>query len=198
MGTQGRKEAGHIKAMITRTADVARLSYAKTKTVLPRGFVFIGTDNNAQLFSDDTGNRRYWPVTVGDIDLAALRRDRDQLLAEALAVYNAEFEGVAARVVLDQLWWGGAGEVQASYAVQDPWADRVADILSDSAHMDSLARPCEHQGVNGLRINAFDMLARIGEARVTSNLGRRLKPLMALEGWDYTRDTKGRFYFKAA
>jgi predicted P-loop ATPase len=38
---------------------------------------------------DPTGSRRFWPVEVGALDLAAICADRDQLWAEALTLYRA-------------------------------------------------------------------------------------------------------------
>jgi predicted P-loop ATPase len=77
------KDIEHQKALITRTEDHSRLAWGQFTTTAPRQFVIIGTTNDEVFLRDITGNRRYLPVRVSDIDIEALERDRDQLLAEA-------------------------------------------------------------------------------------------------------------------
>jgi predicted P-loop ATPase len=55
----------------------------------------LGTTNSVEFMGDITGNRRFWPVRVGTFNVAALRRDRDQLWAEAAA---REAEGASIQV----------------------------------------------------------------------------------------------------
>jgi hypothetical protein len=84
-----RSEIEHVKSQITRQKDKARLSYARFAIERPRQFLFVGTTNNDRYLNDSTGNRRFLPVKVGGIDLEALKRDRDQLFAEAVSLETA-------------------------------------------------------------------------------------------------------------
>jgi predicted P-loop ATPase len=89
----------------------------------PRQSVFIGTVNNASYLRDETGGRRFWPIQCGEINLEALRRDRDQLWAEAQARFTA-----------GESWWitdaGVAEQARAEQADRyegDPWASIIED-----------------------------------------------------------------------
>lgn len=84
-----RADVERVKAYITREVDSYRPPYARRTIQVPRQTVFIGTTNEALYLRDATGNRRFWPVKCGQIDLEALRAERDQLWAEAVDLYNA-------------------------------------------------------------------------------------------------------------
>jgi putative DNA primase/helicase len=84
-----RGENETVKAFLTRTNDVYRPPYGRWRITVPRQCVFIGSTNESAYLVDRTGNRRYWPVTCGDIDIEYLERDRDQLWAEALHAYES-------------------------------------------------------------------------------------------------------------
>jgi predicted P-loop ATPase len=88
---RGAKNLDRIKAFLTQRVDRYRASYAKRAEDHPRTTVFAGSVNpdGSGYLSDQTGNRRFWPVEVGVVDLAGLERDRDQIWAEAVRLYRA-------------------------------------------------------------------------------------------------------------
>lgn len=81
-----RADVDSLKTFLSRQVDVARMAYARENTRAPRQCIIIGSTNNDQYLKDSTGNRRFWPVAVNKFDLTALKRDRDQLWAEAARV----------------------------------------------------------------------------------------------------------------
>lgn len=59
------KDVQALKAFITRQVDKYRVPYDKHVSNVPRKCIFIGTTNDYEFLTDDTGNRRYLPVEVG-------------------------------------------------------------------------------------------------------------------------------------
>lgn len=87
-----RAEWNTIKAFASRQVDRYRPAYGHHVINKPRQSVFVGTVNpNGQGYlRDETGNRRFWPVTCqrsGNIQW--LRENRDQFWAETVVRYRA-------------------------------------------------------------------------------------------------------------
>lgn len=120
-------DAETIKKWVARKVDAIRLPYGKIVVDMPRRCVLAGTVNPSGrgYLKDATGARRFWPVLVkGDIDIAGLTRDRDQIWAEAVHLYRQ-----------GEPWWLQGDEVEAAAAVQalrysdDPWAELIDEYL---------------------------------------------------------------------
>lgn len=125
---QGMKRADveHVKAMLSRSEDVARLAYARQATRVPRQWIGVATVNDGRFLRDVTGNRRFLPVHVGKIDLDRLARDRDQIIAEAAVI---ESQGHPLELPRDL--WGAAAEQQAACLITDPWSEIIEPWIAD-------------------------------------------------------------------
>jgi len=126
LDSMSRPESSRVKAFMSRQVDRIRLPYDRRVTEVPRECIFAGTVNHDAYLKDETGGRRFWPVKVGRINIDELRRDRDQLWAEA----RQRFQGRAN-------WWldsrdlmeASREEQQARYE-GDAWDDKIAKFVS--------------------------------------------------------------------
>ncbi|MEY2892669.1 MAG: hypothetical protein RJA98_2577 [Pseudomonadota bacterium] len=85
-----RAEVTKVKQFISSQKDRFRASFDRRPKDYPRQVVFVGTTNESHYLTDPTGNRRFWPVRVSrQIDIAWLRENLNQLLAEALTYLDA-------------------------------------------------------------------------------------------------------------
>lgn len=123
MSGLNKSEVERMKAFASRDEDRARMSYARFSEARGRQTVFIGTTNEHKYLKDRTGNRRFLPVKTGIIDMEALRRDRDQLWAEA-----ARLEAEGESIVLPQELWAVAAAEQEERLEDDPWQEKLATV----------------------------------------------------------------------
>jgi len=119
-----RAEMEHIKAFASRTHDRARPAYGRTRIDRPRRCILFATTNDQEYLKED--DRRFWPIRTTTINTEALRRDRDQLWAEAA---QREREGVS--IVLRRDLWEVARVEQQAREEHDPWDDKLADLIGD-------------------------------------------------------------------
>jgi putative DNA primase/helicase len=115
-----------VKNYLSAVQDTYRPPYGRRTQDFARQCVFAGSTNESEYLQDHTGNRRFWPTKVGQVDTDAIARDRDQLWAEAYARYQrgetwyldtAELEDAARAVVADR-------------ETDDPWTSRIAEWLT--------------------------------------------------------------------
>ena len=125
-----KQEIESLKAFISRPVDSIRPPFGKTPIRYPRKSIFIGTINPTSIgyLNDETGNRRYWPVLCGDkVNMSQLRRDRDQLFAEALIRFRkGEKLYLTNRQVIDQ-----AIKIQETRSLRHPWQEVIVTYIKE-------------------------------------------------------------------
>jgi predicted P-loop ATPase len=149
------------KAFITRREEKYRPPYGRKDVFEPRQCVFAGTTNQEEFLRDTTGNRRFWPFPTGKINIKALERDRDMIMAESVALFKGR-----------EAWWPDRDfeqehivpEQEARVAI-DPWLEPIETWLALTGRtsptsfeiardaltiLTSLINPGHHQRIAGI------------------------------------------------
>ncbi len=173
LSSMGKAQIEQVKAFITRRVDRFRPSYGRHVIEAPRECVFIGTTNADHYLKDETGARRFWPLKCGVIDIPLIQRWRDQLWAEARALYDAgEPHWFTEDAVIEE-----AREQQDRRYQDDPWAAIIqAHIASKSSTT-----------VEELLSNALE----VEKARQRTSDQMRVSSILKKLGWGKERASRG-------
>lgn len=168
-----------IKAFITREVDVYRTPYARTTLERPRYFVLSGSTNEREyLPPDESGHRRYWPVECHKIDIEALKRDREQLWAEAVHLYKGGFETWVMPHEVEMF-----KEQQESRVIRDAWSDLIYKEVTARSYSD-------------IAIDDVFNWLEIGNNQRDNFTRKRVKDVLQRMGFKETRDTEGKRLWK--
>jgi predicted P-loop ATPase len=171
-----RGDAELLKQFLARSVEKFRPSYGRREVVAPRQCIFIGSTNDDAYLKDATGGRRFWPVKVGAIDIDGLRRDRDQLFAEAVKQYR---DGAK--------WWPEREferthikAEQEARLESDPWEDAIREFVDnkDRVRVNDIAREALHLEI-----------AKVGTVEQ-----RRISNVLKKFGWARGKSNSVKFY----
>jgi predicted P-loop ATPase len=176
LSTFSKAETHELKAFLTRQDEQFTAMYGRTEVKEPRQCVFIGTTNEDYYLRDETGDRRSWPVKGGDYKIEDLRRDRNQLLAEAVVEYRAGAQ-----------WWPHRDfeatiikpEQEARF-VEDVWAAPISEL----ADMFIKGRPVS--SVTIMKIAELG-LGLSDKSRVGPQEASRIRAILKRTGWKLDR-----------
>lgn len=157
-----------VKKFITETVDQFRPVHGRNTVDRPRRCVFVGTTNEHQYLKDATGNRRFWPVPCGTVNVLKIAQDRDQLWAEAVHRYR-----------LREPWWltddvhlAKAESIQGDRTESDVWGELIDLWLAEPKN-----RSTEFMTIGMILSQAIKMPAdrqnRADEMRVANHLTKR-------------------------
>jgi putative DNA primase/helicase len=167
-----RAESSAAKAFFSSPRDRYTPKYIAHAIDVDRQCIFAGTVNLGTYLHDKTGNRRYWPIRVGIIDLDALRAARDQLWAEAVQLYR---DGTR--------WWVEQHEV-ALFAVEQE-ARETPDALEEL-----LRTWCRDQDAVSMR-TILETWISLPVKDWTPALQTRIGQIMSSLGWEVHRVRNG-------
>jgi predicted P-loop ATPase len=129
MEVSRKTEREQLKAFLTRTHETFRRAYGRVDKLYPRRCMFWGTSNEDSYLRDTTGNDRFYPIKIARIDVAALKRDRDQLIGEAVHLLRECWEK-------GENWWelsddsrGYLEQAREDAEDADPWLPIVAKFV---------------------------------------------------------------------
>jgi len=182
-----KRERNHVKSFLSAQSDEHRENYAEMSKKQQRRGLFIGTTNDQEFLDDPTGSRRFLPIIVKKGDVDSLKRDRDQLWAEAVFIF--EKEGI----------WYEAAEAAArlqhnNFAVTEEWTEVIAKWMTESVTI------YEIRGQKTAKVNcdkryfttpdiATDAL-KIPVDRMDKRTSNRIGVAMRQLGYTYSKDVR--------
>jgi putative DNA primase/helicase len=177
-----RSQHSKVIASLTICTDEYRKSYGHMSEAHPRTCVFVATSEKDDYLVDMAGSRRYWPLRCTEVDLDALKSQREQVFAEAILRYEAH-----------EPWWiiPGALDEQHRRSVVDPWND---EALDEADHIWERAKLSSVQ----LFVTSDQLLARIGidlKDRTQSHKNR-IARIMNSNGWIQKSNGRMRYWKK--
>lgn len=163
-----KSEIEQVKSYLSQRVDTYRPPYGRSVVSVPRQCVFVATTNDAFFLTDMTGNRRFWPVTVGRvIDTVGLRDALPDMLAAAW-----EAVGAGEQIYLDGDIAAQALSEAEAYAAGDETLGMVTSYLT---------------GRNEVSLTEVWRFALKNEASAASAFNkieqRRVRELLVAAGW---------------
>ena len=179
----GKREAAEAKTALSRTHESYTPKYMETRTTFGRQCLIYATNNKFEFLDDETGNRRYYVLTVGRIDIDWYKANRDQLWAQGIAQFRAS--GVA---------WQEASRLAPErvklHEVDDPWEPQVIQYLdieerfNDGITVDRVLHNCLK-----MPLDVMDQRSKVRVAKIFKKLGyeRFQKRIGDARVWAYRR-----------
>lgn len=187
-----KSETTQIKQFLSAQEDMFRPPYGSQLIRAKRHSVNVGTTNADTFLKDATGDRRFWPLEVHQVNEETLAGMRLQLFAEALHRLN---EG-------EHYWPSKEEERELVFPEQEPFkrVDEWENILDAYVNRDIPDKHDDpHDPVNAKRAfftttEIYDRALIIKADRIdgSGNMDTRINNAMKALGFDRHRETTGK------
>jgi predicted P-loop ATPase len=168
-GHVARSSVEMMKAFITREREIFRKPYGRQEVNMRRPSVLVGTTNSPSFLNDPTGDRRFWVLEIPEshtIDLAWVQANRDQLWAEAVALYRK-----------GEPWWLTEAETKQSntqnrkFRRPDALWEAVLEFVNSNPTMAGVNSVADYEDTIGFTLKQL----------VTTGLDKKLADLKSYE-----------------
>jgi predicted P-loop ATPase len=166
------------KEFVTRSWDKFRPPFGRNEVNYPRRCVFIATTNHTNYLTDETGNRRYWPVRCSSkANITLLAREREQLFAEAKVAYAS-----------GEKWYGRDIETDAFIEQRkrnetDPWDDEIDRLIHDNRRTYN----CPERFADFVSTDEIMRAFGIDVSHREVRCAKRISRMMRARGWEPVR-----------
>jgi predicted P-loop ATPase len=131
-----RTDVARIKQFLSLRVDRFRAAYGRHVKEMPRPCVFFGTTNTKDFLQDTTGNRRFWPVNVGERKPVKnvwreLPAEVNQIWAEAFFHWQ-----MGETLYLSGEVENAAKAKQEEHREAHPWEDTILDFINKEVPLD--------------------------------------------------------------
>jgi len=191
-----KKMAGEIKSFLSQEKDVFRVPYGKVTEEFPRRGIIVGSTNRHDGFLvDETGNRRFWIIKLGEninienpIDCEGLLAERNQIWAAAVMAYkNGETTYLTKENEVK------VNEENLDYLIESPWKAVIEsfcetpqnysrELTTELVLSEAIEKPIERQ-------TRYDQMQ---VATILKNLGyeKKRRGSRGCRKWVYIRDSE--------
>lgn len=193
--SMNKSETNAIKQFLSASEDLFRPPYGAQMVKRPRHAVFGGTTNAETFLKDVTGDRRFWPLEVGELNLEALQGQRLQLFAEALHKLQSDDEEMRRTYPNRQEEHDLIFPEQERFKVTDVWEDILFDYVNRTTphrHDDPKLPVAAKRRFFSTR-ELFEHALQIKADRIdgAKNMETRIGNCMRAIGFDKYRESSG-------
>ena len=182
-------DSEQVKQFFSSQVDRFRGAYGKYVQNHPRQCVIFCSTNKKQYLYDMTGNRRYWPVWIEQfIKLEWLKKWREQLFAEAYAMYKAG-ERYSPTPEEEDLYFVPE---QKKRLVETAVQSRLYELLTREGSPGGEEKGSKEINVNLKFITLDRLVMALGTdaAKSSSLLESQIRGWLESHGWEYKRAGK--------